>query len=432
MPDAPQDAADRSASPTATLARELLDLTAGLGARAAEDPFGNPVLLVSLAISRQLDTGTLTTADIAALIRHLRDAAFADRAEGIGRYLGGIDTAANDAILAQLAQHLLRPDPNDSPVRWAEYRAMTERTRFAAVFTAHPTFSLPTPVSQALAGAACGRPAPDFESHRPPPITLRAEFDQAVFAIANGRDAIDRFNAALISVGRTAWPDRWTDLAPRPVVLSSWVGYDTDGRTDIGWWDTLRLRLEMKHLQLVRLHAQTSGISSASDLAAHIGSARDMVARQIEACPAHPDPAAVAVFARGLIGCKDTALSSPAPLLPLFQDAIAAAGDHAKLMLTVAKAGLLSHGLALAHTHTRLNAAQVHNVVRQRLGFADSPEDPSRRRALFAKINAALDTVQPEAVDFGALIAEQASAARLMMTVGQTSSTSTVQSPCAF
>jgi phosphoenolpyruvate carboxylase len=75
--------------------------------------------------------------------------------------------------------------------------------------------------------------------------------------------------------------------------------------------------------------------------------------------------------------------------------------------------------MALAHTHTRLNAAQLHNVVRQRLGIADPPEDPSRRRALFAAINAALDTVKPEPVDFGALIGEQASAAKLMMTVAQ-------------
>jgi len=411
--------ASTDASECTALAQELLDLTAELCARAEEDPFGNNVLLVSLAISRRMDNNEITDADTAALIRHLRDAAFDDRAARIAPYLGGIDTTANDQILADLAQHLLRPDPNDSPVRWAEYRALVERTRFAAVFTAHPTFSLPLPVNQALAAAACGRPAMRFASHRPPPITLGDEFDQAALAIANGRDAIDRFNAALISVARTAWSDRWTDLAPSPVILSTWVGYDTDGRTDIGWWDTLRMRLEMKRLQLSRLFAQTSALPSAGALAERIAAARDAVGQQIELCPTQPDAETVATFAHVLIGNRDTALVSPGPLLPLFQDAIAAADDHAKLALTVAKAGLISHGLALAHTHTRLNAAQIHNVVRQRLGIADAPEDPSRRRALFAKINAALDAVKAEPVDFGALIAEQASAARLMMTVAQ-------------
>ena len=108
-----------------------------------------------------------------------------------------------------------------------------------------------------------------------------------------------------------------------------------------------------------------------------------------------PNPTKVAAFAQALVGSRETALTSPAPLLPLFRAAIAKAEDHEKLALTVARAGLVSHGMALAHTHTRLNSSQIHNVVRQRLGIADPPEDPSRRRALFAAINAALDTVKP-------------------------------------
>ena len=178
------------------------------------------------------------------------------------------------AVLKDLAQRLLRPDPNDSPVRWAEYRALVERSRFAAVFTAHPTFALPADVGHALAETASGRPALAAGSHRPPRITLAEEFEQAGAAIAHGRDAIDQFNAALLTVARGAWPDRWTELNPRPVILSSWVGYDTDGRTDIGWWDTLRLRLEMKRRQLARLQAQVSAASHRATGGTHRGRAR--------------------------------------------------------------------------------------------------------------------------------------------------------------
>ena len=105
------------------LAGKLIRSTAAAAARAAEDPFGNPVLSVSLAIARQWDTGELTEAAVEALIRHLRDAAFADRARRIADYVGGTDAAAHDGGAAELAQRLLRPDPDDSPVRWAEYRA---------------------------------------------------------------------------------------------------------------------------------------------------------------------------------------------------------------------------------------------------------------------------------------------------------------------
>ena len=421
MPDVP------SPDQAAVLAQKLLDLTDRLGDRAEEDPFGNPVLLTALAITRSIDQGLLSDDAISGLIAWLRDAAFTDRAARLAVYVGGVGKDANEQVLKTLAATLLRPDPNDSPIRWAEYQALVERSRFAAVFTAHPTFSLPREVNHALVEQASGRPAEiSFPSHRPPPITLAEEFAQAVVAIANGRDAIDRFNAALLNVARSAWPDRWTELTPRPVILSSWVGYDTDGRTDIGWWDTLRLRLEMKRLQLRRLHDQVSisqvsisQVSISGPLADRILLALDETTRQIDACPATQDPPAVAAFAQMLIHGRETALTSPDPLLPLFDSAIAAASEADKSGLAVARAGLMSHGLALAHTHTRLNAAQIHNVVRQRLGITDPPEDPSHRRALFAAINAALDTVQPVPVDFGGMIAEQASAARLMMTVAQ-------------
>ena len=411
MPDlAPPD-------PATALAQELLDLTARLGARVEQDPFGNPVLLVALAITRRIDQGNLDLTAIAALIQHLRDTAFAARADRLAAYVGGVDTTANDAALRGLAETLLRPDPNDSPVRWAEYKDLVERSRFAAVFTAHPTFSLPEPIGRALAETASGRPGLPTGSHRPPPITLREEFERALVAISYGRDAIDRFNAALLHVARSAWPDRWMELTPRPVILSTWVGYDTDGRTDIGWSDTFRLRLEMKRLQLNRILAGVAGVAI---LESRVQLALDTTTAQIDACPTQPEPSAVASFARIMIDGREAAMTSPAPLLPLFDTAIAAApSDAVRQDLALVRAGLVSHGLALAHTHTRLNAAQIHNVVRQRLGIADPPEDPSHRRTLFAKINAALDSVQPIPVDFGALLAEQASAARLMMTVAQ-------------
>jgi phosphoenolpyruvate carboxylase len=414
VPAMPNDA-----PPPAELAHALLGLTEQLSARAQEDPFGNPVLSVALAITRQLDAGELDETAVSALIRELRDEAFDARAKRIAAYVGGIDMARNEQVLSMLAQHLLRPDPNDSPVPWAKYSALVDRTRYAAVFTAHPTFSLPKEVNQALAETASGRPGPRFESHRPSKPTLRYEFDAAGFAIRNGRDALDRFNEALLTVARGAWRDRWTGLMPRPIILSTWVGYDTDGRTDIGWWDTLRLRLEMKRMQLERVQAQTAGLQGGGPIATRAQAAIEAVAAQIAACPDAPDPPRVAAFARAMVDGRDAAMVSPAPLLALFADAMAGADDDTRLALAVARAGLASHGLSLAHTHFRLNSSQLHNVIRQRVGINDPPEDPAHRRSLLARMNAALDTVKPVPVDFGALLAEQASAAKLMMTIAQ-------------
>ena len=398
----------------------LLALVTQRLAQADDDPFGNPVLSVALAITRRIDDGLLDLGALAAIVSDLRDAAFQDRAHRLAAYVGGTSLDANEAALATVARTVLRPDPADSPVRWAEFQRQIETTRYAAVFTAHPTFSLAPDAAALLAAIASGTGSmARLPTHRPPAVTLEEEFQQAVQAIGHGRDALDRLNAALLATAREVWPDRWTSLLPRPVVLASWVGYDTDGRTDIGWADMLRLRLCMKQLQLERLTTQLAAIAGTDALRDRIASAHAAVAQQIIAAATATEPPGVAAFARAMVEQREAAMTSLAPLLDLFAPAIAAADGADRDALCVARAGLRAHGLSLTHTHVRLNSTQLHNAVRQRLGITDAIDDMAHRRALLVAINAALDTVEPVPVDFGGLLAEQASASRLMMTVAQ-------------
>lgn len=405
------------AAPPDLLADLLLRLRAAREAAAA-DPFGDPVLLVALDISRGLDEERLTPVLLGDLIARMAQQAAGERAARLAAYAGmGEDAAA----LARLAARLVRPDPEDSPVPFASYRDAVERIRFAAVFTAHPTFSLPPATGGALARAACGTALPEGLAHRPAPVTLEDEFAQAVAAMARGRDALDILSAALLDAGHEVWGERALALLPRPVILSSWVGYDTDGRTDIGWQDTLRLRLRMKRLQLARLVQRLAPLGDcAAPIVARARAAEAATAAQEGAAPLRPDAETTRDFAFAMVGGHDTALTSPEPLLALFPAAMAAAPDAAaRRALAVQRAGLVAHGLALAHTHVRLNAAQVHNALRQRLGIAAAPEDRAARRGLLAQINTALSEIVPVPVDFGALLGEQASAVRLVMTVAQ-------------
>lgn len=385
---------------------------------AAADPFGDPVLLVALDISRAIDEGRITLDDLGALIAGLAQDAARDRAARLAAYVGRGD---DGAALATIAARLVRPDPEDSPVPFAAFREAVERTRFAAVFTAHPTFSLPLATSAALAEAASGAPLPEGLSHRPAPVTLAQEFDQAAAAIARGRDALDDLSAALFDAARAVWGERALALLPRPVVMSSWVGYDTDGRTDIGWQDTLRLRLRMKRLQLDRLAEKLEPLGPcAAPIVARARAASAMVATQEAAAPEKAEATNVQAFARAMVDGLDVALATPDPLVALFHAAMEAAPDAAaRAVLAVQRAGLVAHGLALAHTHVRLNASQIHNAVRQRLGIAAAPEDRAARRGLLNQVNAALAEATPLPVDYGALLAEQASAVRLMMTIAQ-------------
>jgi phosphoenolpyruvate carboxylase len=405
-------------APPPDLLQDLLGRLRAAREAAAADPFGDPVLLVALDISRAMDEGRITAGALAGLIARMARDAAADRARRLAAYAGmGEDAAALEAVAARL----VRPDPDDSPVPFAAFREAVERIRFAAVFTAHPTFSLPPATGAAIAAAACGTPLPEGLAHRPAPPTLEEEFAQAVAAMARGRDALDALSAALLAAGQAVWGDRALALLPRPVVLSSWVGYDTDGRTDIGWQDTFRLRLRMKGLQLARLAERLEPLGAcAAPIVARAREAAAAVAAQEAAAPAIPDAEATRAFALAMLAGQEAALGTPAPLLALFPAAIAAAPDAAaRRALAVQRAGLAAHGLALAHTHVRLNATQVHNALRQRLGIVAAPEDRAARRGLLAQVNAALAEVEPVPVDYGALLAEQASAVRLVMTVAQ-------------
>src|SRR5271166_4703112 len=87
------------------LARELLALMERMRERLEEDPFGNPVLSVALAISRRIDTGALPTAELETLVRFLRDAAFTDRAGRLAAYVA-VDDDANTNALTTLAARL--------------------------------------------------------------------------------------------------------------------------------------------------------------------------------------------------------------------------------------------------------------------------------------------------------------------------------------
>ncbi|HEV7457379.1 MAG TPA: phosphoenolpyruvate carboxylase [Roseococcus sp.] len=399
---------------TPDLLQRLLGRLRDARAASAQDPFGDPVLLTALSVSRGLDDGSLDLGRLGDIIQQLADDAMAGRASRLAHYLGH---APGADPFPGLAQRLARPDPLDSPIPFAAYRALVERARFAAVFTAHPTFSLPLATHGALAAAAStGEAPPRGLPHRPTPVTLTEEFEQACAAILRGRDALDEFAGALLDAARAVWPDRWAQLRPAPVKLASWVGYDTDGRTDIGWWDTLRLRLIMKRLQLERLAAQLPGTT----IAERAEQAVDAVNMQIAAIPDRPTPGAVQAMAAEMLGRREAAMTDLTPLLTLFDTALEeAADDHARRKLAVARAGLVAHGLSLAHTHVRLNATQVHNAVRQRLDITTAPEDMAQRRTLLAQVNAALANVQARPVDYGALLAEQASAAKLMMNVAQ-------------
>lgn len=409
------------------LETHLLGLIETAREQASEDPFRNPVLAVTLAITRSFDRGEIAEGDLDGLFARLRAASLDARAQRLRDYVG-LDRGSEPVVARDLVAAV--PDRTGA---FEDFARLIHRTAFAVVFTAHPTFGMPRAVAEALAEAAS---LPDAASRaglidraaalstRPDaPITLDVEFEQACAAANNARLALDGFNGTLLDAARQRWPDRWTELAPRPFAVASWVGCDTDGRTDIGWWDTLRYRLISKRMQFDRVMRELPPIPAAREARSLAEGALSAVNRQLAVAPRlgdKPSLEAVHRFSLALIIERERAQTDAGPLVTALTGALAGAETEAdRRAIAVLQAGVQTHGLSNALPHFRLNASQIHNAVRRVIELEGEPTDAAQRRSHLATIHALLDDVTPVAVDFGALAAERASAARLMMTIAQ-------------
>ncbi|QDH12976.1 phosphoenolpyruvate carboxylase [Formicincola oecophyllae] len=387
--------------------------------RAAPDAFDD--IIIEL---REKSTVPGGMDKLEAMVRALRDQNFEERASALRRYVGlgdGTDQQPEHR-LAEAAKAIVAAAPNP---------AALATPLIAGVFTAHPTFALSDQVYDLLARKAAHpeTEVPHLPTHRRAhPPTLPEELALALAAISRGRDALDALASHIITEARKRWPD--AELAPAPVLMASWVGFDTDGRNDIGWWDTIRIRLDMKIAQLRRLLRNLGALSGMEGAPLTLRVATALAATEVQraACPPNnggrkPEPEVVARFARRLIELREDALLDASSLDPLFKSARAdllARGDtEGALALEVQRAGFFAHGLGLAQIHTRLNAAQIYNVVRTRLGLTDDPALQAQRRVLIARIDEAMDKQEHLPVDFGALLIEPSAAARLMMTMAQ-------------
>ena len=426
------------------------------------DPFSNPIHLLALRLSRRIDAGEVSFSDVEQLIQRLTTDAFLAGAERLAGRLGETDPAANARIVREQIVSLTRDPENGAGVPFETFRAAVERASFGIVFTAHPTFALSERLLRIQAQLATGyddrgrrlsaaaratlvRRALAAE-HRPETVLdLGTEHAFSLTAIAGARDALIRVYEIVFEVAREVWPERWLELRPRLLTIASWVGYDLDGRADIGWSETFHRRLIVQRRQLVHyrdtvvdLNGALGGAPDAEALR-HIlellESRLDLAIRTVEeeiAVFGRPQPDStrraghVSRIARRMYADRERRLTRAEPLIEQVERAIARAaelaGDTAAAALrrlAVLRAELANFGLGAAHTHVRLNATQLHNAIRREIGMEAAPDDPSHRRSYTAAVNTLLDEVEPVTINFGSLLNEGASAKRLMMVVAQ-------------
>jgi phosphoenolpyruvate carboxylase len=418
---------------------------------ADQHPTSNPLLRLALEISNRLERGQLDYDSLGALVQFLTVSGFKTRAEKLSRYSGETDPDRNAAIIRDIATRRTLA-PSGEKVAFEDFKKWAERDAFGIVITAHPTFEISSNLMQALSALAIGRkdgrPLDDAgrdailaevaaKPHGPDKVLdLKREQELALFGIGRIHLALRHAYRIILDVAAENYPDRWTELTPLLITVASWVGFDTDGRSDIGWSNAFERRLESSAAQLRDISASVGeliGQAKGEDLKVTLDLVASRVARSLANAESESEalagfdaasPVASAAFkraARRMYEARDGRLDSAEPVITLLNRALRLAADDTVMTreLIVLRAELANFGLGTSHIHARINATQLHNAIRKAVNLEATPDDPRHRLSYLAKITDLITEVQPVTINFGSLNAERTSSKRLFMTMAQ-------------
>ncbi len=387
------------------------------GDEASADPLVNPVRSLASRLFLALEDGAANISAMGDAADEFERDSFETRADAF--HDGRVEDPANEAAFAAL-----------EALDFDTFRARVEQTPIGIVFTAHPTFAL-TSARRALIAEYRSTDKKTWRARvaetpagAPASITLNDEHEEALKAIAFARDGAADLNRRVLKIARERFPDRWRQIAPAPVSVASWVGYDLDGRTDIQWGQTIAIRLAEKAIQLDRYVSliDAIGVSDGSPISA----LRQELSVAADATRRHAfmfredlsNPDVVVAVANALTDDGEGRLTSLAPAIEIVGAALAAEPDDERAMqLSLLRSEMTAFGLGVARIHLRVNAAQVRSALRSDLGL-DPDKDFQGRSALDVASTKASDTAA-RAVNFGSVFLEQMTARRQFMLCAQ-------------
>ncbi len=402
----------------------LRDELKALRLQIPDKPWLNPVSNLAFYMSRRLENGEVSFADVKALATRLMDSACVHRALLLREQIGyETELATRREFSEFIARQIAEINPDD----FEAFKARFSRPRNGIVFTAHPTFGLSEALSDrmaeiAMAGAADGTPI--GLPHRPDPsLTLEYEHRRVQSAIKNLRDAYADLLSDFFSVAHSTFGSRAFKSEPQLATFASWVGYDLDGRTDIKWTFSFLVRLKEKSaalsdirerfLALRPLLGETSEISRlVRQVTGKLDLAVAAVNEHIKALGAvGKDGFTLAQAANVITQPEGHNLVSADQVLTLFDQIVDQTEDKRGKIAVASLAGLLrATGLGMSHIHVRVNAVQINNAFRAFV-HESWTRDLTERQAQ-ARIVEMIRTVKPETVNFETLDLENATAIR--------------------
>ena len=388
-------------------------------------------------IAFQLLHGRLTLEDVAKQVADASGPALQARVESLARQLTSVAEQDNEAALRRLFTALAHE--GSTLVGFERFADRLRTELIGIVLTAHPTFSLSVEgnaFALELMGAgtadAARSPMPRprrMTVRRSASPTLQEETDLSLVAIRTLRRAMRRVLRVAVDVAAARYPRDYRRLEPRFVTVATWVGFDLDGRTDIGWRASLACRYELALEGLAEFRDAVAELRARHDEAADAAAILDGALTALE------ESFRAGLDALGRETEDSTRLGRFNRLaldsIALRQDAIHVIDGTLETLLgetvgaalccdaLVLRAEWMTLGLGLARLHFRLNSVQVHNAIRSEISLNAAPgQSPSRRRYLRA-VTRLLDKVEPVNVHYGTVAREQTTAKRVFMLAAQ-------------
>jgi phosphoenolpyruvate carboxylase len=392
------------------------------------------------SIAVQLLNGQLNLDDIAARVAGARMPALQARVEALLRQLTLPDEADNETRLRSLLATLAHDD--GGRVSFERFQNLIGRELAGIVLTAHPTFSLSAEAGEAALqlvrrGAERVQPAEAGGGpgllHRQAPPSLDEEVESSAAAIRHLRGAVRRLLRIAVDVAAELYPADYRRVEPRLMTVATWVGFDLDGRTDIGWSKSLDCRYRLALAGLDELGTSLAEIRERHpQRQAETTEALDGIAQSLEVFTECFNIGLAALdreaeHARRLGRLNRLALEKRT----LKQDAIGAIdgalaaivqrerSDELCKDVIVFRAEWESIGLGLARLHFRLNSVQLHNAIRPEISLITAPGRSASRRRYLADISRLLNEVTPVNVHYGTVAREQTTAKRVFMLAAQ-------------
>ena len=383
------------------------------------DPLSNPVRQIAheLSVDLEAQKNPLKISDLSSIVKELSDEAFLDRASRLRDYLK-LDDGDQLPSLAKKAVASCKTI--------AALEESCGKRRDMVVFTAHPTFLMSEDMRHLLGDVACEtKPtAPQIEAlakltHAPDkPVTLPYEHHAVLEAIDHASEAVSDYHKHLLDEASAKFPNDWKSFVPRSLCAASWVGYDMDGRNDIGWHDVIRHRLLEKRRRLAWYLSRAHKITAAKDIAQTLQAALDHTAKAVELFDGDmEDPKAFSLAANFLSEDAPGKITHLDDVIQELTALLEKTDGKEAINIAALRADLDNFGLGAGEVHFRLNANQIRNAARSALNLEGDVDLFSR--SVLKDINELIAATKPEKVNFAALALEKASASRLFIAMKQ-------------